>query len=190
MLDMGPYYLTALVLLMGSVREVCGMCNITFPTRTITSAPKKGEQIAVEVPTHVNGIMRFESGAVATITTSFDVWKSTLPRIEIYGTEGSLLVPDPNSYGGPVLLAKGGGEFEEIPLTHIYEENSRGLGVADMVAGIRQNRDARADGALACHVLEIMRAFEKSDAQKQFISLETTCKQPMAMPTDIQKGQV
>jgi len=133
MYDMGPYYLTALVSLLGPAKTVCGMTRITFPERTITSEKKFGKVINVEVPTHVSGTVEFKSGAIATMITSFDIWKSTLPRIEIYGSLGTLIVPDPNTFGGPVLLRTAHGtEFKEMPLTHIYAENSRGIGLAEM----------------------------------------------------------
>ena len=101
MFDMGPYYLTALIALMGPVKRVTGSARVTFPERTITSVPKYGTKIQVDVPTHVAGIMDFACGAVGTIITSFDVWSSELPRIEIYGTQGTLSVPDPNSIALP-----------------------------------------------------------------------------------------
>ncbi|MDI6828220.1 MAG: Gfo/Idh/MocA family oxidoreductase, partial [Armatimonadota bacterium] len=133
MFDMGPYYLTALVNLIGPVRRVTGSARITFPERIIGSEPKRGTVIKVDVPTHVAGVMDFANGAVGTIITSFDVWAANLPRIEIYGTEGSLSVPDPNTFGGPVRIRRAGDkEWADVPLSHGYAENSRGLGVADM----------------------------------------------------------
>jgi predicted dehydrogenase len=104
MFDMGPYYLTALVSLMGPIRRVTGSARITFPERLITSQPKYGTKITVDVPTHVAGIMDFESGAIGTILTSFDVWGSQLPRIEIYGSAGSMIVPDPNKTAGGLVF--------------------------------------------------------------------------------------
>ncbi len=104
MFDMGPYYLTALVSLLGPVARVSGSARASFPERTIGSAPKRGQKIKVEVPTHVTGLLDFANGAVATMITSFDVWGHTLPHLEIYGSEGTLSVPDPNTFGGPVRL--------------------------------------------------------------------------------------
>jgi predicted dehydrogenase len=123
MFDMGPYYLTALVNLIGPVRRVTGSARITFPQRTITSEPLNGTVIDVEVPTHVAGVMDFENGAIGTIIQSFDVSGHSLPNIQIHGSEGSLWVPDPNSFGGPVRLYRNG-EWEEVPLTHGYIGNS------------------------------------------------------------------
>ena len=191
MLDMGPYYLTALVNLMGGVSEVCGMNTSAFPTRTITSEKKYGQTITVETDTHVAGLLRFASGAVGTIITSFDVSASTLPRIEIYGTKGSVLVPDPNTFGGPVQLStmdKGG--FKEVPLTHIYAENSRGIGVSDMAKCLLDGGSLRAGCGLTSHVLEIMCALKESDERKQYISLKTSCDKPEPVSADLIKGQI
>ncbi len=136
MFDMGPYYLTALVSLLGPIVRVTGSTRISFPERTIGSGPKQGQKIVVETPTHVAGVLDFAGGAVATIITSFDVWAANLPCIEIYGSEGSLSVPDPNTFGGPVRIRLAGDkEWREVPLTHGFTENSRGLGVADMASG-------------------------------------------------------
>ncbi len=147
MLDMGPYYLTALVNLMGPVVRVTGSARATFAQRTITSAPKYGKVIDVEVPTHVMGVLDFANGAIANVLTTFDVWSASLPFIEIYGTQGTLSVPDPNTFGGPVKVRRySDKEWSEIPLTHPYAQNSRGLGVADMATAIVSGRPHRASG--------------------------------------------
>jgi predicted dehydrogenase len=104
MFDMGPYYLTALTTLMGSVRRVTGSARVTFPERMITSEPLAGTTIAVNTPTHVAGVMDFESGAVGTLVTTFDVWSESQSKIDLYGTEGTLSLPDPNFADGPVRL--------------------------------------------------------------------------------------
>ena len=104
MFDMGPYYLTALVSLLGPVSRVSGSDRASFSERVIGSSPKKGQKIKVEVPTHVTGLLDFANGAMGTIITSFDVWSHTLPHLEIYGSEGTLSLPDPNTFGGPVRL--------------------------------------------------------------------------------------
>ena len=175
MLDMGPYYLTALVSLMGGVNEVCGFTNISFETRTIKSEPRAGEIIKVEVPTYVSGILRFASGAIGNIITSFDVSMASLPFIEIYGSLGSIKVPDPNTFGGPVFLSTGGEEYKEVPLTHNYTENSRGLGVSDMAKCIIDGRigQNRANGQLTSHVLEIMEAIHSANDTKNYYKITT-----------------
>lgn len=191
MFDMGPYYLTALVSLLGEAKTVCGMTKVTFPQRTITSAKKFGKVVDVEVPTHVAGTIEFKSGAIATMITSFDIWSSTLPRIEIYGSLGTLIVPDPNTFGGPVLLRPAQSkDFKEIPLTHIYAENSRGIGVSDMANCIQTGEKPRACGELANHVLEIMHAFHISSDTKKYVDLKTSCEQPKPLPLGLIKGYV
>ena len=143
------------------------------------------------MPTHVAGLLEFASGPIGTIITSFDVWAANLPRIEIYGTEGSLSVPDPNTFGGPVRLRRSNGtEWEEMPLTHIYTENSRGLGVADMAAAIRSNRPHRASGELAHHVLDIMQAFHDASREGKHIELSSTCERPAPLPLGLRPGLV
>lgn len=191
MFDMGPYYLTALVSLIGPAKTVAGMNSITFKQRTITSEKKFGKVIDVKVPTNVAGIVEFQNGAIATVITSFDVWGSTLPRIEIYGSRGTLIVPDPNTFGGDVKIQTYfQNEFKEIPLTHIYDENSRGLGVADMAEAIDSNRVNIVNGELACHVLEIMQAFHETSERRSFIDLKTTCARPEPLKIGLIKGYV
>lgn len=184
MFDMGPYYLTALVSLMGNVESVAGMTSTSFPTRRVTSQPNYGQIIDVEVPTHVNGLLRFASGAVGNIITTFDVWGSTLPWIEIHGTRGSIQVPDPNGFGGQVMLRQHfDSEFKPYPTTHPNTDNSRGLGVWDMADCILTGRkDLRASGRLALHVLEIMEAIHISSDKKAQVDLETICGRPTPMP--------
>jgi predicted dehydrogenase len=168
---------------MGPVRRVTGSARITFPERTITSAPKYGNKIQVEVPTHIAGILDFHSGAVGTIITSFDVWSSQLPRIEIYGSEGTLIVPDPNTFGGPVFIRrKGEKEWKEIPLTYGFSENSRGIGVADMACAVKSGRKHRANAEMAYHVLDIMHGFHDASNSDRHYILESTCERPAAFP--------
>ena len=184
MFDMGPYYLTALVNMMGPVEWVSGMTAISVPTRTITSQPKYGQVIDVEVPTHVNGLLRFANGAIGNIITSFDVWGSELPRIEIYGTRGSMLVPDPNCFDGTVKIKQYfDSEFREYPLVTGDSANSRGIGLSDMADCVLAGRpDPRAGGRLALHVLEIMEKIHTSSDEHRQIRLESTCGKPPVLP--------
>jgi predicted dehydrogenase len=189
MFDMGPYYLTALVTLLGPVKRVCGATRVTFPERLITSQPKNGKRVKVEVPTHVAGLMDFHSGAIGTIVTSFDVWAHTLPCIEIHGTTGSMSVPDPNGFGGVVKVRRAGGEdWCSVPLSHPYAENARGLGAADMAYAIRSGRPHRANGGLAFHVLDIMQAFHEASDSERHIHLGSRCERPAPMPMDLREG--
>jgi predicted dehydrogenase len=191
MFDMGPYYLTALVSLLGPVKRVSGSTAVSFPERTITSEPKYGETIMVDVPTHIAGTMDFACGAIATMVTSFDVWGHHLPCLELHGTEGSLSMPDPNTFGGPVLVKRGReGEWKEVPLTHGYAENSRGLGPADMACAIRSGRAHRASGELAYHVLDVMHAFHDSANRGTHVKLKSKCKRPEPMPMNLLPWQL
>ena len=189
MFDMGPYYLTTLASFLGPIRRVTGSAQISFPERTITSEPKYGTKIKVNTPTHVAGVMDFVSGPVATIVTSFDVWAAQLPRIEIYGSEGSLSVPDPNTFGGPVLIRRAGEkEWSNVELTHGYTKNSRGLGLADMAYAMRSGRAHRANGELAYHVLDIMHAFHDASREGRHIELTSSCSRPAALPRGLAEG--
>ncbi len=191
MFDMGPYYLHALITLMGPVAGVSSRTRVTFAERVITSEKKRGSHVAVEVPTHVAGIMDFAGGAIGTMVTSFDVWRGTCPCIEIHGTQGSLSVPDPNSFGGPVRVFRAGySDWQDVPLTHIYAEQSRGLGLADMAVAIRGNRPHRANGTLAYHALDVMHAFHDASDAAARVALESTCERPEPMPTDLREGVV
>ena len=180
--DMGPYYLTALVSLMGPITRIAGSAQKAFTERTVTSRPKHGQVIAVETPTHIAGTLDFASGAVATLITSFDVWASALPPIEIHGTLGSLSVPDPNGFGGGVKINRGGAGWEDVPLTHGFAENSRGLGAADMAYAILEDRPARAGGDLTYHVLEAMWGFLDSSEQSRYYKMQSTVERPDALP--------
>ncbi len=172
MFDMGPYYLTALVNLIGPVKSVVSEAAKTFPTRTITSEPKKGTIVDVEVPTHITGVLTFANGALVTMITSFDVWGAHLPNLEIYGSAGSLSIPDPNTFGGVVKVKKSfHTDWHEIPYTHGYSENSRGYGVSDMARAIEEGAAGRASGALANHVLEVMHAFLQSAREGRRITI-------------------
>lgn len=188
--DMGPYYLTALVTLLGPVRRVTGSARISFPERTITSEKKRGQRVRVEVPTHIAGVMDFASGAIGTLTTSFDVWSSETPCIEIFGSEGSLSVPDPNGFGGPVRLRiKGEKDWREVPLSAGFPGNGRGLGPSDMAEAIRAGRPHRASGELAYHVLDLMHAFHDASAMGRHVMIESTCERPAPMPPGVFDGQ-
>lgn len=185
MLDMGPYYVTALINLLGGVQSLSGETRTSFPQRLITSRPKAGEVVQVEVPTYVTGTMQFESGALGTIFTTFDVHSTSQARFEVYGSKGTLILPDPNTFGGPIrLLRPETGEYLEMPLVFGYSENSRGLGLADMASALEKGREARADAQQLLHVLEIMTGFERSSDAGKRLALETTYQRrpPMQVP--------
>lgn len=183
MFDMGPYYLTALISLLGPVNRVSGTASTSFSQRTITTEHRYGEKIEVEVPTHITGTVDFKSGAVATLITSFDVWGSKLPKIEIYGSEGTLCVPDPDTFGGPVYIKRyDTAEWTQIPITHAFTENSRGIGMADMAIALRTGRKNRANGELAFHVLDIMAGIHDASKTGIYYTPVSSCERPEPLP--------
>ncbi len=182
MMDMGPYYVTALVNLVGGVKAVTGVTKSTYPTRLVTSAPKRGQVVTVDVPTYVTGMMEFDNGAVGTIFTTFDAYYPSQARLEVYGTRGTMFVPDPNYFGGPIsLFTPEDRTVKEVPLLYDYKENSRALGLADMANAILGNRAARADYKQTLHVLEILTAFEKSSDKKSRVELDSKYQRPVPM---------
>lgn len=177
--DMAPYYLTTLIAMLGPVARVSGAARASFATRTA----KDGQRIPVTTPTHITATLELAAGPIATLLTSFDVWHSELPRIEIYGELGTLSLPDPNTFGGPlrVRLADDAA-WRELPLTHGYRENSRGLGVADMAAALIEGRAGRASGELAYHVLDLMHSILESAESGQRVTLSSSTERPAALP--------
>lgn len=185
MFDMGPYYLTALTTLLGPVSRVAGCAGIQIGERTITSQPKYGEKIIVETPDHVVGSLNFVSGAIGTIITTFATWRSQLPRIEIYGTDGTLSVPDPNTLAGPVAICKASDkEWTEVALTHGHADgrNMWGIGVAEMAHSIVAGRPQRVTGDQAYHVLDVMQAFLDSSLSGQYYEVKSTFTRPTPLP--------
>jgi len=181
--DMGPYYFTALIALLGPAQRISGSVKRSFSRRVVGSGPKKGEIIEVEVPTHAAGTIDFVGGAMATFIMSFDVWHAELPRIEIYGSDATLSVPDPNTFGGPVRIrAYDDPDWKDVPLTLPHAENSRGLGLSDMAQGIRTNTPHRASGDLALHALEIMHAVHDASSAGRYVTL----KYPVAQPEPLE----
>ncbi|AOZ94373.1 Gfo/Idh/MocA family protein [Paenibacillus crassostreae] len=183
MFDMGPYYLTALIQLLGPIKRITGITGKALDERVISSEKKRGKVIPVEIPTHVAGMMEFEAGAIGTLIMSFDIFGgSSLPPIEIYGTKGTLLVPDPNNFGGEVKYRLiGDSEWTTQPLLFGYEENTRGIAAADMAYAIQSGRPHRANGEMAYHVLEAMWAFHDASEEQKHYDMRSTCTRPNPM---------
>lgn len=188
MLDMGPYYITALVNILGPVKRVAGLTSRAFEERVATSEGARGQRIPVKTTTHLTGAMEFASGAIVTTIMSFDVWKHSLPLIELHGTTGSMQVPNPNRFGGPVRISPAGGDWSEVPLA--FPENARMIGVIDMVCAIRSERPHRASGALAYHALEVMLAFDKSSRLGQHVEIQSTVERPSPLPLGLNEWEV
>jgi predicted dehydrogenase len=184
LLDMGPYYLTSLVHLLGPVARVVGASARPSTTRTIGSGPKAGTSFDVAVDSTVTGILEHASGAVSTLIMSFDIWAARLPRIEVYGTQGSLSVPDPNHFAGPVELYSASAADDgwvEIGATAGYVDSGRGYGLADMALAIAEDRPHRAGDELGLHVLEIMECVQLAADTHSSVELTTTCERPAAV---------
>lgn len=192
MLDMGPYYITDLVNLFGPVARVSGFASMPRSTRTITAKERAGETIPVRVPTHVAGTMVFADGAIVQITMSFDVAGHKHVPIEVYGTEGTLIVPDPNNFGGQIELLKTGGGWENVETDMPYagDGNFRSIGLADMAHAIVSKRPHRASGELALHVLEVMESLIKAGESGTTIDMTTTVARPEALATSLVDGKL
>jgi predicted dehydrogenase len=202
LLDLGPYYLTVMVFLMGPIRRVSGMANRAFEQRQIENGSRNGEWMDVKVDTHSLSMLEFESGAIGNMTMSFDIWDSEAPRLEIYGTEGTLCIPDPdpvhgaNSFEGPVWYRTretSRWEFQPRPInrpgawlvadnTHGFNENSRGLGLLEMAYALKEKRPPRASGELAHHVLEVMLGIEEAPRKGGFVEIDSRCAIPQILP--------
>lgn len=190
MMDMGPYYLTALINLMGGVSKVTGVSRISFPERQITSEPHSGEIIKVDVPTYVTGTLQFDSGAIGTIFTTFDVHYASQARFEIYGSKGTLFVPDPNGFGGPVeLFIPGKKKLQKVKkLPFDYDKNSRALGLADMAKSLETGRASRLSYKQTLHVLEIMESIQKSSELGQTVEMQSKYTREMPMKSCLKHG--
>jgi predicted dehydrogenase len=185
--DMGPYYLTALVHLLGPAVRVAAIARQSFPERLITSQPMAGTKITVEVPTHYSATVEFANGAAATVVMSFDVWPGpVMPRIVVFGSEATLEVPDPNRFDGEVRIRMPGQpEAVAEPATHA-SDRGRGTGVADLAYSIRRReREFRTEAGIADHVLEIMVAIELASASGRHVELTTTCSRPPPLPSGL-----
>ena len=189
MLDMGPYYLTCLVNLLGPVRSVMGSAKSAYAKRTIGSGPREGQSVDVAVPTHVSGLLDFECGAAVTITTSFDIWKHEHNHIEIYGRTGSMLIADPNQFQGEIKVSHKRGDWAPVAQAHRYGDgNYRIVGLAEMAGAIAEGRPHRASLDLALHVLEIMEAVGESAKSGQRMALVHGCARPMALTSGATYG--
>lgn len=194
-LDIGPYYVTQLVNLLGPVERVAAQTTTGSATRTVGSDPLKGSVIQVEVPTTANGVLSFANGASVTITTSWDVWKHCRVPFEIYGSEGSMLVPDPNFFGGKPMITRRDDDWTPLDISaHPFGKPNRStsdgakvadyriVGLLDMAAAIRDNRPHRASGELAMHVMEVLCALERSSTEGRHVMIETSCERPEPLP--------
>lgn len=178
LLDMGPYYVSALVTLLGPVVSVVGAASHTRSERTIGSGPRQGQKVPVDIDSHVTGVLVHASGALSTLFMSFDAVKTKSPNIEVHGETGSLMVPDPNYFDGDVqLFAVGAEDWETLPVSAGYVDSGRGFGIADLAA-TPAGQEPRAGGQLAFHALEVMESVLESAKSGQAVAIKSTASRP------------
>ena len=193
-LDIGPYYVTNLIQLLGPVKSVVSLATTTFQNRTIGNGDRIGETVPVNTPTNIHALLAFANGATVTLGTSWDVWVHQHGHMELYGTDASLFLPDPNFFGGTVEIGRQDGEIVALPeWDHPFgvanddegRANYRCAGLADMAMAIVEGRDHRCNIDLALHAIDVLTAILKAGKERQFIDLTTTCQRPASLsPTE------
>lgn len=208
LLDLGPYYLTAMVFCLGPIARVAGLGNRAFDTRLIENGPRTGTEMPVAVDTHSVSLLEFDNGAIGSMTMSFDTWDSETPRLEIYGEDGVISIPDPdpvhgaNDFHGPVWFRtretsrwshqprpEGREDWQVAENLHGFNENSRGLGLLDLAQAVEEARAPRASGDLAFHVFEVMDAIERASGLGRYQSIQSRCDVPTPLPVDFLQGR-
>ena len=208
LLDLGPYYLTAMVSCLGPIRRVAGLSRRTFDERMIENGPRHGTMMPVEVDTHCLGLVEFESGCIGQMMTSFDVWDSETPRFEIYGEEGTICIPDPdpvhgaNIFGGEVWVRTretarwthqprptGRDAWQVAENRHGFNDNARGLGLLELAHAVREGRAPRASAEMAFHVCEAMQCMLDSPGLGRFVDIQSRCTRPDPLPESFQGGK-
>lgn len=194
MLDLGPYYVANLINLLGPVRRVGALTSSAQSTRTIANGPRLGETVPVKTPTNIHALLEFANGATVNLSTSWDVWHHKRNHFELYGTEGTLYVPDPNFFGGQIEIGHKDGSLEVLPAwEHPFGvpnqehpvrcplANYRTAGLADMVQALMAGRDARCSLERALHGVDVMMACLTSGETGGFVTMTTTCTRPAAL---------
>jgi predicted dehydrogenase len=196
-LDIGPYYVTNLIQLIGPVKAVAAMASATFSTRKISNGPRSGESVPVNTPTNIHALLEFANGAIVTLGASWDVWKNRHPNMELYGADGSLFVPDPNFFGGTVEIAGSDGEVADLPgWDHPFgvpnaidgsgteRANYRCAGLADMATAIAEARPHRCNIELAVHAVDVMTGILQAGENRAWVAMTTSCERPAPLSPD------
>lgn len=208
LLDLGPYYLTAMVFLLGPLSRVAGLARRTFDKRMIENGSRNGEWMHVEVDTHIESLLEFRSGVIGSMTMSFDVWDSETPRLEVYGTEGTICIPDPdpvhgaNDFHGPVLYRTRETsrwthqprptrreDWQVAENTHGFNENARGLGLLDMAYAVQDCRLPRASAQMAYHICEVMDGILEAPKLGRYVGMTSTCDRPTPLPENFPESE-
>ncbi|MEK8128297.1 Gfo/Idh/MocA family oxidoreductase [Paenibacillus filicis] len=189
--DVGVYYITAFVAMLGPVRKVSGTAGQLRTELKLLNpkSPRYGDTVAVGAPMNTSAVLDFECGVIATLTAAKEGFGYT-PRMEIYGTDGILYVPDPNGFGGPIQVKQRSGEIVTFPLSHGITEQSRGIGLADMAYAIQSGRAHRASGSLATHVLNVMFGIFESSHTEQHVPIKMKCDRPVPLPLGLRFNQL
>lgn len=194
MLDLGPYYVANLINFLGPVRRVGALTSSARSERLISNGPRNGETVPVKTPTNIHALLEFASGATVNLSTSWDVFAHKRANMELYGTEGSIIVPDPNMFSGRIEVAGRDGVWAEVPAWDhplgVFNSdhpkvgphaNWRTAGLADMIAALTDGREARCSLDRALHGVEVMTACLTSGETGQFVTMTTTCTRPAAL---------
>ncbi len=192
-LDIGPYYITNLIQLLGPIASVAALSSTPRKERVIANGPRNGEKVPVKTPTTFHALLRFDSGAVVTLGTSWDVWQNGHAPMELYGEAGTVYVPDPNFFGGTVRYTQGSKDVKKLPAwnhpfgvpnqkhSHGMMANYRTAGLSDMALAIQSGRPHRCSLELALHAVDVMTAILKSGETGKFVAMQTTCERPAAL---------
>jgi predicted dehydrogenase len=197
-LDLGPYYVTNLIQLLGPVSSVAALANASFATRTIGSGARAGQTVPVDTPTNIHALLEFVSGATITLSASWDVARHRHANMELYGTDSTLFVPDPNFFGGTVEIGPQTGDIHSAgdPAAHPFgvpnmkdgrgndHANYRCAGLADMAQAIDTGRQHRCNADLAVHAVDVMTGILRAGAEKRFVAMTTTCDRPAALSAE------
>lgn len=189
-LDVGPYYVTNLIQLIGPISRVSAIATTPSPTRTITSKPRNGQKIKVETPTTIQALLEFENGATVMLGASWDVWNHRHSNMELYGETGTLYVPDPNFFGGTVTMTRGDKPVKKLPaFNHPFAvpnqehasgmlANYRSAGLADMAQAIADGRPHRCSLEMSLHAIDVMTSILRAGETGKWVKITTSCERP------------
>ena len=184
LLDMGPYYVSAIVALLGPIRRVAGFASTRAIDRVIEIGPRAGTPYTPETPTHTAATLELDGGVTVNLTASFEAGAQYIADFAVYGTEGRLLLPDPNSYGGPLLLRRGREEaWQDVPFTARGDRDARGIGLHELVEAIAAGRPERASGSLALHVVDVARGILVAAAESRVVEIGSRASKPERCPS-------
>jgi predicted dehydrogenase len=195
-LDVGPYYVTNLIQLIGPVKRVMALGATPRAYRTIANGPRHGEQVPVGTPTTIQAAMEFHNGAVVTLAASWDVWSHGHAPMELYGEDGTVFLPDPNFFGGDVRFTQGSTPVSELPTwEHPFGisnqkrptgpvANYRAAGLADMALAILDGRPHRCSLEISLHTIDVLTGILTSCEIGGVVAMQTRCERPAALGPD------